>query len=89
MLVSPRVPEGWTRYALDSSLLEVACRVNGALGRDADTGREVERVAPKGGIAQMPGFYACWAGALERLGRAAEAARIREKLEIRADPRTP
>lgn len=90
VLLTQREPEGWTSYALDASLLEMACRVNAAVGRDADTLREVERLPPKGGVAQMPGFYACYADALERLGRRDASAAIREKLRrLRARAAAP
>jgi hypothetical protein len=80
VLVDQRAPQGWTSYALDSSLLEAACLVNQAVGRDPDTLRLVETAPPAGGVGQMPGFYACYAGALEREGRCDQAGPLYERL---------
>ena len=84
VLVSQRSPEGWTSYALDASLLETACLVNRAVGRDADTLSVIEAEPAHGGVAQMPAFYDCYAGALERLGKHDRALPIYETLHRRA-----
>jgi len=79
-LLSLRRPEGWTSYALEASLLEAACLVNHAVGRDADTLRAVDQTPPGGGVPQMPGFYACFASSLEQLGRCDRALPLYERL---------
>jgi tetratricopeptide (TPR) repeat protein len=84
VLVGQRKPVGWTSYALEANLLETACRVNAALGRDADTQRAVAGdPLPQSASAVwlMPGFYACYAPALLRLGRPAEALPLFEALQ--------
>jgi Flp pilus assembly protein TadD len=58
--------------------------VNAALGRDADTQRAVAGdPLPQSASAVwlMPGFYACYAPALLRLGRPAEALPLFEALQ--------
>ena len=84
VLVSQRSPEGWTSYALDASLLEAVCLVNRAVERDADTLSVIEAEPAHGSVAQMPAFYDCYAGALERLGRHDRALPIYETLHRRA-----
>jgi hypothetical protein len=79
-LLALRRPEGWTSYALEANLLEAACLVNHAVGRDADTLRAVDQTPPAGGVPQMPGFYACLARSLEQLGRCDRALPIYERL---------
>ena len=80
------MPSGWSSYALDSSLLEAACLVNRAVDRDVDTLRLVEREPPSGGPGRLPGFFACYAGALEREGRCDLALPLYERLERLASP---
>ena len=80
VLVSQREPVGWTSYALDSSLLEAACLVNRAVRRDADTLRLLETAPATGGVGQMPGFYACYAAALEREHRCDRALPLYQRL---------
>jgi hypothetical protein len=83
VLLSQRRPAGWTSYALEANLLEVACRVNAALGRDADTARAVAGDPAPGSASAvwtMPGFYTCYAPALLRLGRPGDALPLYEAL---------
>ncbi|MGH0031203.1 MAG: hypothetical protein ACQGVC_15515 [Myxococcota bacterium] len=69
-LLGLRRPQGWTSYALEANLLEMACRVNRAVGADADTVRAVEALPPAGGLQRMPGFRECLAESLAAVGRA-------------------
>lgn len=88
VLLEQRRPQGWTSYALEANLLETACRVNAALGRDEDTRRAVAADPPPAdasAVWRMPGFYACYAPALLRLGRPAEALPLFEALQRGAD----
>ena len=80
VLVGQRRPDGWTSYALDASLVEAACLVNAAVDADADTLAMVERDPPAGGVASMPGFYTCFAHALEREGHHRRALEIHQTL---------
>ena len=83
VLLSQRKPQGWTSYALDANLLETACRVNAALERDADTRRALAAdptPTSASAVWLMPGLYDCYAPALLRLGRPAEALPLFEAL---------
>jgi hypothetical protein len=78
--------EGWHSYALEPNLRALVCHVNAAAGRDADTLRAYPLEAPPAAaeIWRDPGFRACQAGALERLGRCALALPIYAQLWTRA-----
>jgi len=83
VLLGQREPKDWTSYALEANLLETACLVNAALGRDEDTRRAVASDPPPTSASAVwlkPGFYACYAPALLRLGRPAEALPLFEAL---------
>jgi hypothetical protein len=84
VLLEQRAPTRWTSYALEANLLETACLVNAALGRDVDTRRAVAGDPPPANASavwRMPGFYACYAQALLRLGRPGEALPLFEALQ--------
>jgi len=76
------VREGWHSYLLEQSLHQLVCVANAAAGRDADTFRRYPLAAPptSAEIWREPGFRACEAQALERLGRCALALPIYEEL---------
>ena len=62
--------EGWHSYALEPNVRELVCVANAAAGADAET---LRRYPPgprtPSEIWLAAGFHACYAGALERLGR--------------------
>jgi len=74
--------EGWHSYLLEQNLRQLVCIANAAAGRDADTFRRYPLAAPPSSaeIWREPGFRACQAEALERLGRCALALPIYEEL---------
>jgi len=76
------VREGWHSYLLEQSLHQLVCVANAAAGRDADTFARYPLAAPPGPaeIWREPGFRACQAEALERLGRCALALPIYAEL---------
>jgi hypothetical protein len=83
VLLRQRRPRDWTSYALDANLLETSCLVNAALDRDADTWRAVASdplPSSPSAVWLMPGFYACYAPALLRLGRPGQALPLFEAL---------
>jgi hypothetical protein len=66
--------EGWHSYLLEPNLHELICLVNAAAGDDADTLRRFPpRALAPSELWLEAGFYACYAGALERSGRCADA----------------
>lgn len=66
--------EGWHSYLLEPNLRELVCLVNAAAGTDADTLRSYPpRALAPSELWLEAGFYACYAEALERLGRCEDA----------------
>ncbi len=75
--------EGWHSYLLEASLRELVCLVNARASADADTLRLYPpnaRTASEVWLA--PGFHACFAEALERLGRCDDALPIYTALSM-------
>lgn len=66
--------EGWHSYLFDASLRELVCVVNARADADADTLRLYPPHPLKASEVWLaPGFHACFAEALERLGRCEDA----------------
>jgi hypothetical protein len=73
--------EGWHSYALEPNVRELACAANAAAGADADTLRRYPPASlTPSEIWLAAGFHACYAGALERLGRCEDALPIYKAL---------
>jgi len=66
--------EGWHSYLLEQNLHELICLVNAQANDDADTLRRFPpRALAPSQVWLEAGFHACYAGALERSGRCADA----------------
>lgn len=77
--------EGWHSYAFEPSLRELVCVVNRAAGAEADTLRRYP-ILPRtpSEVWSAPGFHACLAQSLERLGRCEQALPIYTALSLGA-----
>ena len=78
--------EGWHSYLLEPNLRQLVCQVNAIVGRDRDTLalHPLELAPSPKEIGLEPGFRACQAGALERLGRCAQALPLYAELQRRS-----